>query len=521
VVIAHRIVVLGAGFAGMACTRELLRQLGRRNDVHVALVDRENYSVYQPLLPEVVSASIAPHHVVSPIRQHLPDVDFDCAAVERVDMEQKLIHFVQLQGIAHAPRPYTHLVLALGRVPNMAVIPGMAAHAFPVKTVGDALKLRNHVLLQLELAANTHEEATRKELLSFVCVGGGFSGVETCAEMYDMLTSALRWYPELRDHTIRMRLVASTDRILPALSTGLSEYARARLTKRGIDVQLEERVTSITPRGCFLGRAGFVPTRTVVAAIGDSTHPLITGLGLPMQRGGVAVDAELRVPGFENLWGIGDCAFVVNQVDGQPCPPTAQVSIPQGKRCADNLVRALGGREQLPFRYKARGYMASLGHRTAVADVLGLRISGLIAWMMWRAIYLAKLPGVLRKLRVLIDWTIDLFFARDIVQLSTSTSERLGRAHFEPGQDIVRQGEPGDAFYTLARGEVEVLKDGVCVARLCEGAFFGEEALLHDRPRSATVRALTAVDVVMVARGDFKAISHHLAVARREPAQEP
>jgi NADH dehydrogenase len=512
------VVVLGAGFAGIECARRLERLLAGRAGVHVALVDRENHTVFQPLLPEVASASIATHHVVNPVRMFAPRVDFDCAEVERIDLDARRIHFKSPEGLELLPMPFTHLVIALGQVPNMSVVPGMAAHGLAMKTVGDAYHLRNHLITCLEMAANTADEAVRRELLTVVTVGAGFSGVETCAEVHDMLRAALRFYPELRGAAVRSVLVSSTLRILPALSPALSAYALEKLRARGVEVLLERRVKSVTPRSCFLNDGSEMPTRTVVSTVGNSPHPVVAQSPLEKQRGQLVADEHMRCKGYDNVWAIGDCALVVNAVDGKPCPPTAQFAVRQGRQCADNVVRALDGRALVPFRFKQLGYLASLGHMSAVAEIGPLRLSGFVAWWMWRTIYLLKLPGWYRKLRVCLDWTIDLLFPRDICQLEVARSENVGQQHYEAGQEIIRQGERGETFYSILRGEVDVVRDvdgaEERVARLGPGAYFGEDALLGDKPRSATVRAASPVDLLCLDRGNFRALTDNLRILR-------
>jgi NADH:quinone reductase (non-electrogenic) len=512
----HSIVVLGAGFAGIECARRLQKKLGHRADIHVALVDKNNHSVFQPLLPEVASASIATHHVVNPVRMLARGVDFDCAEVERIDLDARKVYFKAPEGMELMPMPFTQLVVALGLVPNMGVVPGMAAHGLAMQTVGDAYHLRDHVLTCLEMAANTSDAALRKEVLTMVTVGAGFSGVETCAEVHDMLSSALRYFPELRGEKIHSVLVSSTERILPALSEKLSAWALRKLRKRGVEVLLQARTTSVTPRACFLKDGTQIPTRTVISTIGFSPHPVVLGTALEKEKGRILVDEFMRCKGRADVWAIGDCAMVTNAYDQKPSPPTAQFAVRQGIQLADNIVRAMNAQPLRPFSFRQLGYAASLGHLSAVVEIGFVRLSGFLAWWVWRTIYLMKLPGFYRRLRVMVDWTVSLFFPRDITTIDTSRSERVAREHYEPGQLIVREGDRGDTFYTVVDGEVEVVKnagsDGgeTLIARLGAGTYFGEEALLTGKPRSASVRAKSPCDVLALGRGDFRALADNL-----------
>jgi NADH dehydrogenase len=513
---SHSIVVLGAGFAGIECAKVVQRKLRKRADVHVGLVDKQNHSVFQPLLPEVAAASIASHHIINPVRMHARQVDFDCAEVERIDFEEQKVYFQSPEGMELAAMPYTHLVFAIGTVPNMGVIPGMAAHGLPMKTVGDAHYLRNHCLSRLEEAANIDDAEMRRELMTFVTVGAGFSGVETCAELHDMLSAALRYYPELEGETIRSVLVSSTERVLPALSPSLSDYAAKRMRKNGIEVLLSTRSRSVTGRTCFLNDGRQLATRTVISTVGNSPSPMVIQTPLDKHRGRLLVDEYMRCKGRDNIWAVGDCAWVINAIDDKPCPPTAQFAVRQGRQCAENIVRSMADESLQPFSFKQIGYLASLGHLSAVVEIGPIRLTGFFAWWIWRTIYLSKLPGWYRKLKVMIDWTVDLFFPRDIVQLDAGRTERLARQHYEPGQVVVEEGSTGDTFFSIVSGEVEVVKatpEGEkLVARLGPGSYFGEEALLSGKPRGATVRAKTAVDLLSLHRTDFKALADNVAV---------
>jgi NADH:quinone reductase (non-electrogenic) len=510
------VVVLGAGFAGIECAKVLQKRLRKRADVHVALVDKENHTVFQPLLPEVAAASIATQHIINPVRMHAPDVDFDCAEVDHIDFEARLIHFKSPEGMELTPMPFTHLVFAIGTVPNMAIVPGMAAHALPMKTIGDAHHLRNHCLSRLEDAANIGDPDLRRELLTFVTVGAGFSGVETCAELHDMLVSALRYYPELKGETIHSVIVSSSERVLPTLSASLSEYAQKRMRKNGIEVLVGVRTSSVTARACFLNDGSEIATRTVISTVGNSPSPMVLQTPLVKHRGRLEVDAFMRCKGAEGVWAIGDCAWVINALDDKPCPPTAQFALRQGIQCAENIVRALDDEPLKPFSFKQIGYLASLGHLSAVVEIGPIRLTGFLAWWVWRTIYLSKLPGWYRRLKVTIDWTVDLFFPRDIVQLEAARTNRIGQRHCEPGQVIIEQGSAGDTFFSILTGEVEVVRreadEDILVARLGPGSYFGEEALLSGKPRNATVRAVTTVDLLCLGRSDFKALSDNIAV---------
>jgi NADH dehydrogenase len=302
-------------------------------------------------------------------------------------------------------------------VPNFYGLPGLEANAFTLKTLQDATGLRNHVISLLERADVEQNETERRRLLTFVVAGAGFAGVEILASLFDMAHSILRYYPEIPRHELRFILVHSQSRILPELSPELAAYAQRKLENRGLEFVLDVRVIGTTPDKVLLNNGSHLPTCTLVWTAGNQPNPLLRTLpGELDRRGAVLTDSTLRAKGLINVWAVGDCA-VIPDVDneGQPFPPTAQHALREGKVVAENIAAVLRGKSPKPFRFKTIGLLVSLGHRTAAAEILGHRFSGLLAWFMWRTIYWGKLPGLEKKMRVAIDWAIDLFFPRDIV----------------------------------------------------------------------------------------------------------
>src|SRR5439155_10021251 len=316
---------------------------------------------------------------------------------------------------------YDHLVLALGSVPNFHGLPGMQDHCFTLKTLDDAQRLRNHVIALLERADVEPDPEERRRQVCFVVAGGGFAGTEMIAELFDLVYSVLRYYPNVREQELRFVLVHSRDRILPEIGASLADYALRTLQRRGIEFLLGKRVAGATSEAMLLGDGSQVPTRTIVWTAGNQPHPLLRAL--PCERnkaGAVLVDSSLRVRGFDELWAVGDCAEVPDpDKEGQVYPPTAQHALREGKTVGENVALALRGLPPKPFRFRTIGILVALGHRTAVAEVYGRQFSGLLAWFMWRGVYLSKLPGLEKKVRVALDWTIDLFFPRDTVLTMT------------------------------------------------------------------------------------------------------
>jgi NADH dehydrogenase len=513
-----RVVVLGGGFAGVYTAKRLTELLGRRTDIEVELLSEENYFVFQPLLPEVAAGGIAATHVVNPIREIVPRARFRCCRIRHVDLPRRRVLVSQGEARELISVPYDHIVFCVGKVSDFSALPGVAEHALAMKDLGDAFALRNHVLRCLELADIERDAAQKRALLTFVVAGGGFSGVETAGELHELVTRTLRYFPRIARDEIAFRLVHSQQTLLPEMPKELGEAARTILERRGIEMVLGARVAAASPGRVHLSGGKVIETRTFVCTVGNAPNPIVKHLlrkgELPeaeakgKKMGLIAVDRTLRCAGADGCWAVGDCAAIPSPSGQGLCPPTAQFAIREAATCAENILAAIDGRPARPFAFKALGMLASLGQRRAVAQLFGLKLTGFFAWFLWRTVYLGKLPGFARKLRVALDWTLDLFFQRDITQLDVGHAGRVRRSHYEPGEMVVRKGEIGREFFLITAGEVEVLApdgDGV-VARLGAKDFFGERALLEDTRRNATVRAATPVDVLVISRNDFRSM---------------
>jgi NADH dehydrogenase FAD-containing subunit len=410
----RRVVILGGGFGGVAAAQRLERLFTHDREFELTLVSESNYLLFTPMLAEVASSALAAQHISAPLRAACPRARFRRAVITKVDVETNT---VRLRAGGRAEElPYDHLVLALGSEPEFRGLPGVAEHAFALKTLGDAGLLRNHVIEQLERADSEPDPAARRRLVTFVVVGGGFAGTELVAELFDLVHEVLRYYPHVPRDELRFVLVHSRDRILPELGPELADYALQKLRARGIEFVLETRVAGATADEILLGGGDPIATRTVVWTAGNRPNRLLATLPWqPARSGAVVVDETLRVAGSTNVWAVGDCAQIPDPDAGGFFPPTAQHALREGKVVAENVAAAFVGREPRPFRFQTVGMLVALGHRTAVAEIRGRRFSGLLAWLLWRAVYWSKLPGLEKKTRVLLDWTVDLVFARDIV----------------------------------------------------------------------------------------------------------
>ncbi len=448
-----RIVVLGGGFAGATVARELEKIFHSRSDLEITLVDQENYSLFTPLLPEVPSGALEPKHIVSPLRAFLRYAYVRQAEVKRIDLAQRLVTAAHCSECEIVHFPYDHLVLALGSVTNFFGLAGVASHALQMKSLADATALHAHVIDKFE-HANMYS-ARRQELLTFVVAGGGFAGVETAAELNDFIQKADQFYPDVRKEDFRVMLIHSGARILPEVGESLSAYALDKLCSRGVDVRLQTRIAGYSEGRVRLSSGEEIASRTLIWTAGTKANPLLATLDLPKTAGGrLIVDDALRVKGVPGVWAIGDCAAVPDLTTGQTCPPTAQHAIRQARRLARNITAVITGDTPKPFRYKPIGVLAGLGRRSAVAEVFGLKFSGFFAWWLWRTAYLLKLPGAERKVRVALDWTLDLVFPRDIVYLRP-----LHLAHTSRGINETNQRSDTKAFQGNLGDDTKLLVD--------------------------------------------------------------
>lgn len=441
------VLVLGGGFAGATVTRGL----GRTG---ATLVSNENALLFTPMLPEVASGSIEPRHVVVPLRQMCPHADHVLGEVSHVDTEAKTV--VVSNEVGELIYTYDQLVIAMGAVSRTLPIPGLADHAVGFKTFYDAVYLRDHVLRELELADNEESPERAASHLGFVFVGAGYAGVEALAELHDLVQDALRDYPGLRGIGQRWLLVEAQDRILPAIPTHLGEYAAELLAARGIEIHTGTRLDTVHDDRVELSGGHVVPAHTVVWSAGVAPHPLVSVLGLPTDRAGrIKVDATLRVEDRDDVWALGDIARVINvATPGVTDPPTSQHAIRQGRHLARNLKRALAGEPLRAYGYKALGQVATLGRYRGIADVLGLRFSGMLGWLITRTYHVYAMPLLTRRIRVLTDWTLSLFFRRDIVAYGGSESAPKLRDYEPPGtEDMAAVRAPVDGSGASAEDE--------------------------------------------------------------------
>lgn len=422
-----RVVILGGGFAGMHTAECLEEELRTNPDVALTLISETNALLFTPMLAEVAGSSLEPTHISTPLRSSLHRTEFVRGRVTGIDLEKRRVFVAgdSAAGEAALAREveYDHLVFALGAVSNYLGMANLEKYSFNFKSLLDAIRIRNHVIEMFERADREPDTAQRKALLTFVIAGGGFAGAELAGALNDYAHGILADYPKLRREDLSVVLVHSRDRILPELSESLGRYAQERMEERGVIFRLNTRLTDAGPGVVTLGDDQ-IRTETLVWTAGTAPNPLVQSLPLEKdKRKALVVERTLALPGKPGLWALGDCAAVIDAKTEKPCPPTAQFALREAQQLAKNIRAQIEGRPLRGFHFDSLGALCVVGHQTACAELSvpfarskSLRFSGLLAWLMWRGIYLAKLPGLERKIRVLVDWTVELFFPRDIVQ---------------------------------------------------------------------------------------------------------
>ena len=417
------IAILGGGFAGMRVAEYLEEQLG--GAVAITLVSETNALLFTPMLAEVAGSSLEPSHITTPLRSSLHSTEFIRARVAGIDLAARYVILADDVSSGENGRriPYDHLVLALGAVSDYLGMTSLEKYSFNFKTLLDAIRIRNHVIEMFERADREPDVSLRKPILTFVIAGGGFAGIELAGALNDFARGILADYPNLHPEELNVVVVHSRERILPELSESLAQYAQRRMEDRGVVFRLKTRLTDAHPGLVSLGDCE-IRAHTLVWTAGTAPNPLLKSLPVEKdKRGAVVVDHTLAVPRHPGTWALGDCAAIQDAKTGQSCPPTAQFALREAELLARNIKAQLEGSPLRKFHFNSLGALCVVGHQTACAELrlpftrhVSMRFSGLLAWFMWRGIYLAKLPGLERKIRVLMDWTIELFFPRDIVQ---------------------------------------------------------------------------------------------------------
>jgi NADH dehydrogenase len=414
---AWNVLILGGGFGGLYAARKLERSLPPAA-AKITIVSDVNFMLYTPLLPGAAAGTLEPRHVVVPLREHLKRTDLLLGQVTGADPDRNEVRVITAEG-AEKTVTYDHVVVALGSISRALPIPGLKEHAVGLKTLSDAIALRNHIVQTLERAESVEDEATRRALLTYVFVGAGYAGLEGLAELQDFAADVVDLYPRSRVQGLRFILVEARERVMPEISAELAQFATAELRRRGVEVRTSTTVERISADSVELSDGEVVPCRTVAWTAGVRPHPVVEKLGLPLDRTGrIVVDRFCQVEGRTNAWAIGDAAAVPDPArPGQPTPPTCQHALRQGRTVAGNVAAALGAGRPKPFTYKTLGVFVDMGHQKAVAETVGIKWRGFPAWFLARTYHLAMMPGIKRQIRLVVDWTVDLAFGRDTSEL--------------------------------------------------------------------------------------------------------
>lgn len=413
-----RIVILGGGFGGLYTALEFDRTIARDPEVEVTLVSHDNFFLFTPMLHEVAASDLDMTHIVNPIRKLLKRVQFFQGDVRRILLDEKRVEVSHGTDRHHHELEYDHLIVGVGNITNYFNLPGLAQHALTMKSLGDAIFLRNRLIQNLEEADFECTEAGAP-LMAIVVAGGGFAGVETIAAVNDFLRDAIPFYKNLKEGDLKLVLVHPGPVVLPELSEKLGAYAGRKLTERGIEIRLNTRVLGYLNGVVELSDGSSVPATTLVWTAGTAPHPILDMVPCMKDRGRIATNEYMEVRGWPGVWAVGDCASIPDPRTGKPYPPTAQHALRQGKVLAHNICADIRGGKKKPFVFSTLGQLAAIGKRTGVAQMFGFNFSGFVAWWLWRTIYLSKLPRFEKKCRVALDWTLDLLFSKDLVQLTT------------------------------------------------------------------------------------------------------
>lgn len=508
-----RIIIVGAGFGGAYTARYLHKVLAEEHTIEI--INRENYFVFQPLLPEVASGVINIQDAVTPLRLMLKGVDVRLAEVLDIDKVKQCVYVAQGANSKLVEIAYDHLVIATGLKPELSRLPGFSEHALAMKDLSDAYMLRNHIIECLEDSDVDKDEQTITENLTFVVGGGGFSGIETIGELQEMIHRTLDFYPHIDKARVRMILVHSGDRILPEMGTKLSAYVKNKLEARGIEIITDTMLTGMTADMVELNNGEVIRCRTVVSTVGNSLPEMVQNLDFPTERGRLLADAKLRVYGYSNVWTLGDVARVPNAVaEFDPCPPTAQFAVRQARCLADNIVATLQNRSLNHFAYKPRGSLASIGDYRGVAEIKNIRISGFTAWLLWRVIYLAMFPGFVSRLRIMLNWLLDYFVPRNIVHIQQHLPPSTCFMRYKAGDTVIERNQILRGLYTVIKGrlQLEVLEeDGEVFKReILPGDHFGERTIEKKVLTSGRLLALEESRLMFIERSDFAKLRDYL-----------
>ena len=431
-----KILILGSGFAAVECARQLESKFRKDPEIELVMIGEDNFLLFTPMLPQVASGMIETRHIVFPIRTICKKTKFYEGRIKNIDPYGKLVTLWGTRDKRSISIHYDFLVVALGSETNFFGMADVEKNAYTMKTLNDAVMLRNRVVDMLEQAENETNPILRKSFLNFVVVGGGFAGIETAGELMDLLLDARKYYPTIHKEDLKVIVLEAMGGILPGFNKKLADFAKKKLIERGIDIQLKKAVTSFdgnevtiktldeTPKDSIdQSEINSIITKTLIWTAGVTPVNTIKRSMFKTEKGKLIVNDFLEVQKFPGVFAIGDCALFVDPITNRAFPPTAQIAEAQAKIAAKNLISLIKNSNQEKFVYHSKGQMAIIGKRTGIATFLGVNISGFVAWLIWRNVYLSKIPTFDKKTRVFLDWIIDLFFDRDISRIKLMKHE--------------------------------------------------------------------------------------------------
>ncbi len=505
------IVVVGAGFGGVKCAKILAKA---HRDCRVRLFNPTNYMQFTPLLADVAGSSLSPRAVTAPLRQMLPKVDCRAETVTAVHADRNEIEYLDY-GDCVRTMHYDHLVLAVGSRVDLGRVPGMVNYAMPLKNVGDAIRMRKHVIDRMEQANATDDPDLRRFLLTFTVIGGGFSGVEVAGELNDLTRHIRKYYPEIPESDIQFNLVHSRAQILPEVVSPLRDFALKKMQKTRIRFYLESRASVVKQDGVELTDGTFIKSGTIICTVGNSAAELVQRMDADKEKGRLLTQPDMRLTGSDNIWAVGDCALIHNSYDDKTSPPTAQYAERQGRQTAENILRVLRGEETRPFRFKLIGVAAGIGARKGVAQMFGMKISGFFAFWLWRSAFLAKLPSFLQKIKVGFDWAWEMIFPRDMSIIDHSVSQSLSQLFFATGDTIISSDSIGESLYAIEEGSCELIRmppedapqvKPVVLAVVGRGELLGPHSL-KDYSGNVELRARTNTKLILLPSDFLQQIS--------------
>ncbi len=518
-----RVLCLGGGYVAIQLTRTLRRAI-RRGAVEVTVVSRENFQTFHGFVNEMLTGKVQPGQIINPARRIFPPAHFHNAEITDIDLEHRRVTTTRLLDGREYVLEYDHLVIGLGSADDLSRYPGIAQHTLRLKTYWDCFKARNHVVHMLEMAEIEDDADERRRLLTFVVAGGNFGGIEVATELADWMQSVIgarKEYRRIRPEEARVIVLHSGERILPELDRHhptLVDYAERLLKSApGLEIRRNEYVAAATPEEVVLRSGERIPTRTIVSCTGTTMSPLLAALPLERdERGRLRTDEQMRVFGGDHVWAAGDCAAVPHPKGGT-CPPLFAYAMTGGRQIARNILRTIDAKPLESYRFTGLGDACSLGRRRAVATLAGVPFgfTGLPAWLGWRSLGLSFVPTWDRRVRLAIDWLLWPVVGRDVVGLRIDEPYGMRREYYAAGQKVIRQGESGTRLYFILKGEADVIRDAPegeqYLATLAAGQHFGERAVLGNVRRTATVRARTALEVIVLGREEALTLSGSVA----------